>query len=128
MIKHKIAWVFKIIAFVIVAGVAMGFVMMFLWNWLVPDLFGGPVITFWQALGLLALTKLVLPSFGGKNHWKQKKEHYWKKRYHEKLSKMTPEEQEKFKAGFKKRCRNWCDSDFEDADNQNSAAAQAEGS
>lgn len=31
----------------------------FLWNWLVPAIFGGPVITFWQALGLNFLTSIL---------------------------------------------------------------------
>ena len=37
-------------------------VVMYLWNWLIPDLFNGPVITFWQAFGLILLSKIL---FGG---------------------------------------------------------------
>jgi len=33
-----------------------------LWNWLLPALFGWPRITFWQALGILALCRIL---FGG---------------------------------------------------------------
>jgi hypothetical protein len=33
-----------------------------LWNWLMPALFGLPVIGFWQAVGLMALSWLL---FGG---------------------------------------------------------------
>ena len=33
-----------------------------LWNWLLPALFGWPLLTFWQALGLLALCRIL---FGG---------------------------------------------------------------
>jgi len=33
-----------------------------LWNWLMPAIFGLPPIRFWQALGLLALTRIL---FGG---------------------------------------------------------------
>ena len=32
-----------------------------LWNWLMPELFGLPTLTFWQALGLLALTNCLFP-------------------------------------------------------------------
>ena len=39
-----------------------GWVTMLLWNWLVPVIFGLGTITFWQALGLIILIKLV---FGG---------------------------------------------------------------
>jgi len=35
-----------------------------LWNWLLPTLFGWPQITFWQALGLLALCRILFGGFG----------------------------------------------------------------
>src|SRR2546430_618515 len=47
--------------FIVVAGV-VGFVVMRLWNWLVPALFGGPLLGYWEALGLLVLARLL---FGG---------------------------------------------------------------
>ena len=43
-----------------------GWVTMLLWNWLVPALFNGPVITFWQTLGLLLLSKILFGGMGGK--------------------------------------------------------------
>ena len=50
----------------IVAGSGLvalgGWAVMSLWNWLMPGLFGLPVVTFWQALGLLALSRIL---FGG---------------------------------------------------------------
>ncbi len=41
-----------------------------LWNWLIPEIFNGPKITFVQAMGLLLLSR-VLIGFGhaGKNKW-----------------------------------------------------------
>ena len=39
-----------------------GELVMHLWNWLLPPLFGWRQITFWQALGLLALCRIL---FGG---------------------------------------------------------------
>jgi hypothetical protein len=85
-----------------VAG--FGLVTMYLWNWLVPDLFNGKVITFWQALGLLVLSKILFSGFGGKrhgggHHWKQKQ------RFFDKLSRMTPEEREVFKQRMRDK---WC--------------------
>ena len=39
----------------------------FLWNWVVPDVFGGPSLTGWQAVGLFCLSHVLLPgSSGGK--------------------------------------------------------------
>jgi uncharacterized membrane protein len=41
-----------------------GGIVQFLWNWLVPGVFGLPVLTFWQALGLLALCRILFGSHG----------------------------------------------------------------
>jgi len=41
------------------------FVVMWLWNWLVPELFKGPVLGYWQALGLLVLSKILFSGFSG---------------------------------------------------------------
>jgi len=41
-----------------------GWVVRSLWNWLLPPLFGWPVITFWQALGLLILCRILFGGFG----------------------------------------------------------------
>ena len=35
-----------------------------LWNWLLPSIFGGRRITFWQAIGLLALCRILFGGFG----------------------------------------------------------------
>ncbi|UYN88795.1 MAG: hypothetical protein KIT08_06735 [Anaerolineales bacterium] len=42
-----------------------GFVVSGLWNWLLPELFGWPLITFWQGLGLLALSRILFGGIGG---------------------------------------------------------------
>jgi hypothetical protein len=41
-----------------------GFVVQWLWNWLVPDIFALRRITFWEALGLLALCRILFGGFG----------------------------------------------------------------
>ena len=67
------------IGFVILAV----FLTMSLWNWLVPTLFHGPVLNFWQTAGLFLLSKILLTGVapGGKSH-DHKKE--WRKKYQEK--------------------------------------------
>src|SRR5271155_218537 len=53
---------------VLLAG--LGFVVMGLWNWLMPALFGLKLIGYWQAMGLLLLSKILiggLRSSGGRN-------------------------------------------------------------
>ena len=56
--------IFGIIA---ITGLAIlfGFVIMWLWNWLMPELFGLPLITYWQGVGLFILLKILLGGCGG---------------------------------------------------------------
>ena len=49
-----------------------GGVVMLLWNWLLPPLFGLPSITIWQGFGLLALCRILFGGFGGGNHGQPK--------------------------------------------------------
>ncbi|MBK7650957.1 MAG: hypothetical protein IPJ20_09725 [Flammeovirgaceae bacterium] len=58
---ERSVWVGKMVMFAVVAVcIAFGVVMgtMYLWNWVIPEVFNGPVINFWQTLGLLALSKI----------------------------------------------------------------------
>lgn len=96
--------ILKWVAFGLLALTLFGWLTMLLWNWLVPDLFGGPSITFWQSLGLLALTKMLFWSFGGKSSHGS----HWKHRYQSRLSSMTPEERARFKEKLQAR---WCKTD-----------------
>ena len=56
-----------IILVIIIVGLAttFGYVIMKLWNWLMPMIFGLPTLTFWQAAGLFILSKLLLGGIGG---------------------------------------------------------------
>lgn len=99
------------------------YITMLLWNWLMPDIFGLKMITYWQALGLLVLGKILFSGFGGKGGrhrhcgphrgWRgHHRGEMWKKRWEEKMAKMTPEEREKVKRGLG-NC-GWNDSYCED--------------
>ncbi|HVT59415.1 MAG TPA: hypothetical protein VHR45_13565 [Thermoanaerobaculia bacterium] len=77
-----------------------GLVVMGLWNWLTPALFGWKLITFWQALGLVILSRTL---FGGSRvgpGWRG----HWRHRMMERWEQMTPEEREKLRAGLLSRC------------------------
>jgi hypothetical protein len=93
--------VLKIVAIVAVALVVFGFVTMYLWNWLMPPIFGLHAITFVQALGLLVLSKILFGGFGrgrgcgGRRGWRRHMEERW--------AQMSPEERERFRAGMKGR-------------------------
>ena len=73
---------FIIALFVVVSGG----VVMLLWNWLLPPLFGWPEITLLKGFGLLALCRILFGGFGGGggDHSKH----------------MSPEERERFRERF----------------------------
>jgi hypothetical protein len=91
----------KFVAFIVVAIAIAGLVVMSLWNALLPDLFGWHVLGFWQAIGLLVLSRVLLGGWrGGRGHghW------HWRGRMMERWEQMTPEEREQFRAGMRGRC------------------------
>jgi hypothetical protein len=51
----------------VVFAAVFGLVVMSLWNWLMPTLFGWHVISYWQALGLLILSKILFGGFRGRS-------------------------------------------------------------
>jgi hypothetical protein len=77
-----------------------GEVVMLLWNWLAPTLFGLRQITFWQAVGLLALCRILFGGFGLGGGSPRSKS---RRRMAERWEQMTPEEREKFRQGFHDR-------------------------
>jgi hypothetical protein len=44
-----------------------GYPLMWLWNWLMPIIFGLPEITFWQAIGLNLISTILFKSTTIKN-------------------------------------------------------------
>ena len=49
----------------VAAVIGFTFVVMWLWNWLVPEVFNGPILSYWQTLGLLVLSKILFSGMGG---------------------------------------------------------------
>lgn len=102
--KRTGAWIGKAIGIgvlVVVLGALFVWFTQWLWNWLVPSLFNGPVLTYWQTLGLLVLSKILFSGLGGKNgHYKNGRgKTYWKERWNQ----MSPEERERFKEKMKNK-------------------------
>ena len=90
----------KFAAIAILGLTVFGFVVMSLWNWLIPPIFGWRTLTFWQALGLFLLAKILFGGFAGGPH----RGRHWRHRMMERWERMTPEEREKFRAGMEARC------------------------
>jgi hypothetical protein len=96
MKQRWIVRVLKIAAIGIAALGVFGFVVMSLWNWLAPAVFGARTIGFWQALGILVLSRILFGGFRGRprhsDHWRRRMKARWEA--------MTPEEREKFRQGM----------------------------
>jgi hypothetical protein len=89
------------VAAAIVFIAVFGWVVMSLWNWLVPPLFHGPAVEYWQALGLLVLSRILFGSLRGRGGWHG----HWRSRmWRERWANMTPEERERLREQFRGRC------------------------
>ena len=96
-------WVKRGLKFAVIGAVAVtvfGFIVMSLWNWLAPAVFGLRTITLWQALGILILSKILFGGFRGRPG----RGGPWRRRMSERWQQMTPEEREKFRQGMFSRC------------------------
>jgi len=99
MKTHHILRGLKILLFITLAATVLSFVVMSLWNWLMPQLFGLHPIGFWQALGILFLSKILFGGFRGplgRLHWRRRLIERWEQ--------MSPEEREKFRACMRGGC------------------------
>lgn len=77
-------------------------VVMLLWNWLVPELFKGRMISYWQALGILVLAR-ILTGLGkaSSSHFKNKMHHGWKS--------LPDDEKDRLREKFRDK---WCRDDY----------------
>jgi hypothetical protein len=95
---RKKLWLIPLIPIAIVLfSWIFGEIVMHLWNWLTPMLFGLHAITFWQAFGLLLLCRIL---FGGFGHNGGR----GRSRLRERWEKTTPEEREKMRLSWRARC------------------------
>jgi hypothetical protein len=72
------------------------FLTMSLWNWLIPDLFHGPLLGFWQTAGLFLLSKILLTGVApghqnahNKKEWPRKYYDKYKSNFHDKSEETT---------------------------------------
>jgi hypothetical protein len=86
----KLIWIAPLAILGMALFVAIGgSVVMQLWNWLLPPLFGWRELTFWQALGMLALCRILFGGFG--MHGSNRSRH------------RTPEERERVRQALRER-------------------------
>jgi len=76
-----VGWIALATVGIVALGILFGFVIMWLWNWLMPAIFGLGVITYWQAVGLFVLAKILIGGCGGGH--KGKAHRRYKERFRE---------------------------------------------
>lgn len=110
--------------FIIALGI-LGLLAMLLWNALIPDLFHGPMLNYWQAVGLVLLSRVLVGIRGSRRHWWKPwhwgHRHAWRSgkkwdlgprccpssRDWREWSRMSPEERERAKAEWKGTKDEW---------------------
>lgn len=85
-----------VLAFIVIGGE----IVQRLWNWLVPALFGWRQISFWQALGLLLLCRILFGRHGFRTYHRSG----MRRRIAERWEHMTPEERERARQRFRGFC------------------------
>ena len=106
------------IAFIFIIPLAIAlftFIVMSLWNSILVAVLHVGIITFWQALGILVLSKILFGGFHGRGRGRFGGPGKWRgedrKEMFEKLKNMTPEERMEFKRNWKSRCASWKNAD-----------------
>ena len=78
----------------------MGTIVMLLWNAILPEITGWKTLNFWEATGLLVLSRILFGGFGRGGRSGSKERSKWRKNWKH----MSAEDKEKFKARWKKHC------------------------
>jgi Ca2+/H+ antiporter, TMEM165/GDT1 family len=104
--RSKNFWIKRVI-FIPIAiaagGLIFGNLVMFLWNSILPTVLGVSAITFWQALGILVLSKILFGGFrSGHGHYHGHAGNHFRGRW----MNMSPEERETMKQEWRNRCSN----------------------
>lgn len=90
----------RFVLFGILAVTVVGFVTSGLWNWLLPGLFGVPAISFWQAIGLFLLSRILFGRVGRGRFGRRTRN----PRFARGWASLTPEERERFRRAMGPGC------------------------
>ena len=99
MTTPRIVRLFEILLLVIIVLAGFGQAVLQLWNWLMPGIFGLPTITYWKAVGLMALSWILFGGFRGRRPSRP-----WRHGMRERWEKMSPEQRDAFARGMRSRC------------------------
>jgi hypothetical protein len=105
MYRYRFPRFILFLLFIFAFLVPLGFIVMALWNNILAILIHVPLINFWQALGLFALSRILFGGFPGRPGWaghgRRRKE---MEEMRNKWFNLSPEEKAKFRQNWKGRC------------------------
>jgi len=104
----KSFWLKKILKGIVIGALAItlfSYVVMFLWNHVLVAVTGVLAVDFWQAMGILVLSKILFGGFRGGNGFRGRGP--WNPEMKEKWASMTEEERKNFKQEWRNRCKSW---------------------
>jgi hypothetical protein len=101
--RFSLPKVLMIILIVIAAASLLSFIVMNLWNAILPGVIHVSAITFPQALGILVLSKILFGGFRGRLGWRGEPPPFMQRKF----ANMTEEERERFKQEWRNKCGRW---------------------
>jgi len=105
MRRKKLLWIAPLAILGLAAFIFIGGeIVRLLWNWLLPSLFGWRQLTFWEAVGILALCRILFGGFGGHRSIRSNMRHRMAEQMADRWGSMSPEERERFRQRMRERC------------------------
>ncbi len=95
-----IGMVFVGLIFAVLFALVFGFLVKWLWNFLMPGLFGLKQITYWQAFGMVILAKLLFGAFGSDHHGYRVRHSHPFRKWHDRFQRLEDEP-------WNRRSRHW---------------------
>lgn len=98
----------RILFFLLIVPLLVGLLagaVMLLWNAILPEVLGARPVTYWQALGLLVLSRLLFGGWGNPPRGNPPRGRSWKKYHRGHWNQMSEEEKARLREAWQKRCR-----------------------
>jgi Ca2+/H+ antiporter, TMEM165/GDT1 family len=90
---------------IMIVGIfAVSAVVMLLWNWIIPGISPFLAITYWQAMGLFILSRILFGGFRFARHHHGQRHPFMHEQFKDRFMDMNDEERQQFKNQWKQRC------------------------
>jgi hypothetical protein len=123
MKKKRNVQIIKVISIFLISFLGLSLLLMLLWNSLVPAIFNGPGLTYFQSLGLLLLVRILSFGFRPWAYPSHYRGGYWQKKFEDQLAAMPPEQRERIRNLCASKCRSRWDMKQKTATAAESASA-----